>query len=250
MDFLNPKKQRRHKILLICGYILIAGVVAGTTTILLYEAYGFGLGKGGSIIQKGLIYLSSQPNPANIKLNGKTLSSTTNTSLTLPEGIYSVVLSRSGYRTWSREVEVDGGMIEDYTYPLLIPTKLVTDNVKSYSAAPGIATQSPSRQWLVVQTPGNELSFDLYNLANPVLEPTQISIPSNVVSEPPAGTPESWQVVTWSTDNQHVLLDHIYSGKNEYIMLDIANPSQSFNLSTDLGSVSFTSITLDNDHYN
>ena len=88
MDFLDPRKQRRHKILLIFGYLLIACMVAGATTVLLYEAYGFGLGKGGSIIQNGLIYLSSQPNPATVHLNGRLLTNNTNTSLTLPEGIY------------------------------------------------------------------------------------------------------------------------------------------------------------------
>lgn len=248
MDFLDPKKQRRHKILLICGYLLIACVVVGTTTILLYEAYGFGLGKGGSIIQNGLIYLSSQPNPANIRLNGKLLTTSTNTSLTLPEGIYSVQLSRSGYRTWSREIEVDGGMIESYTYPLLIPSKLVTDNIKSYSSMPAVATQSPSRRWLLVLQPGSDSTFDLYDLSNPVLAPTQITIPSDIVSS--ASNSESWQVIAWSNDNQHVLLEHIYDGKSEYIMVDIANPSQSFNLSQDLNGVSFTSISLNNERYN
>jgi hypothetical protein len=247
MDFLDPKKQHRHKIMLIMGYILIACVVAGTTTILLYEAYGFGLGKGGNIIQNGLIYLSSQPNPATVYLNNSKSKNSTDTALTLPEGIYNVMLTRSGYRTWTRQVEVDGGMIENYTYPLLIPNVLQTSSVKSYSSQPQLATQSLNRRWLVVMQPGSDTNFDLYDLSNPSLAPTQIAIPAGVVTQPT--TSESWKLVAWANDNQHVLLNHLYDGKNEYIMLDIANPSQSFNLSKDLSGVPYTLVTLDNENY-
>ncbi|MHB1865036.1 MAG: PEGA domain-containing protein [Candidatus Saccharimonadales bacterium] len=247
MDFLDPKKQRLHKILLICGYLLIACIVGAATTILLYEAYGFGLGKGGTIIQNGLLYLSSQPNPATIYINGRLSSSTTNTSMTLPEGIYNVKLTRSGYRTWDRNIEVDGGTIESYTYPLLIPTRLFTSSVKSYSAMPSLATQSPDRRWLLVQLPNSNNTFDLYDLSNPALAPTQVSIPGNIVTS--SSGVQSWKLVAWSTDNQHVLVEHTDSGKVEYIMIDIANPSQSFNLSQQLNGVSFTAIALDNGHY-
>ena len=246
MDFLDPKKQHRHKMMLVTGYFLIACLIVGATTILLYGAYGFGLGKGGNIIQNGLIYLSSQPNPATVYLNNSK-SKNTNTALTLPEGIYNVKLTRSGYRTWARQIEVDGGMIEDYTYPLLIPNVLQTSSVKSYSSQPQIATQSLNRKWLIVLQPGSDANFDLYDLSNPSLKPTQIAIPTAVVTPPT--TSESWVVVAWAKDNQHVLLNHSYDGKNEYIMLDIANPSQSFNLSKDLTGVSYTSITLDNENY-
>lgn len=248
MDFLDPKKQRMHKIILICGYILIACVVGVATTILLYEAYGFGLGKGGTIIQNGLLYISSQPNPATIYLNGKPLSSTTDTSLTLPEGIYNVRLSRSGYRTWDREIEIDGGTIESYTYPLLVPIKLITNNVKTYSSIPFIATQSLSRQWLLISTPGSVNNFDLFDLSKPALAPTQISLPSGVMSTSTTGV-QSLQLIAWSSDNQHVLLKHNYDGKSEYVMVDIANPSQSFNLSQKLSGVNFSAITLNNEHY-
>ena len=248
MDFLDPKKQLRHKILLILGYVLIACVVIGATTVLLYEAYGFGLGKGGKIIQYGLVYLSSQPNPAYVTVNGKLISSSTNTSLTLPEGIYNITLSRKGYRTWSRNIEVDGGTIEDYTYPLLIPVNLQTTNVKSYASAPEIATQSPSRQWLLVQHSSTSLNFDLYDISNPAKAPTQVAIPANLVSS--HVTSESWKVIAWANDNQHVLLEHIFDGKIEYILFDIANPSQSINLSQTLKNISFTSIELNNGHYN
>ena len=78
MDFLDPKKRFRHTLLLYSGYLLIGIAIAIATTVLLYEAYGFGLGKDGTVIQKGLLFMSSQPSPASIYIDGKLNSKTTN----------------------------------------------------------------------------------------------------------------------------------------------------------------------------
>lgn len=249
MDFLDPKKNLRHSIIMISGYLLIAIAIALGTIVLLYSAYGYGFGKNGTIIQNGFLYLSSTPNPANITLNGVRSKSATNTRLLLPEGIYNVQLTENGYRPWTRSIQLDGGTVESFTYPLLIPTKLTTTTYKTYSSPIVLATESPSRQWLVVLDSTTNPVFDLYNLSNPTNAPSQITFPAGLVSTNVSGN-ESWQVVAWADDNQHVLLAHNYNNTVEYLMLDIANPSQSFNLSTDLASYSFSSIGLNNDKYN
>ena len=71
MEFLDPAKQTRHRIILWVGYVLVAVGIVIATLVLLYQAYGFGLGKNGTVIQNGLVFLSSQPRPANIYMNGK-----------------------------------------------------------------------------------------------------------------------------------------------------------------------------------
>jgi hypothetical protein len=76
MDYLDPKKQARHRIIMLVGYVLIAGGIVTATLILLYQAYGFGIGKNGSVIQNGLTFFSSQPHPASITLNGNLPSAT------------------------------------------------------------------------------------------------------------------------------------------------------------------------------
>ena len=246
MDFLDPKKTFRHKILLFSGYFLISVAILIGTIILVYESYGYGINQNGQVIQNGLVYLSSTPNPANIYVNNK-FKTTTNTSFTLPSGIYNFSLSLSGYRTWNRQIEIDGGSIVYFDYPLLIPNKLKTTTLKSYSAAPPLATQSPNKQSLLVMVPGTKYNFDLFNLNNLTQSPTQIVLPSNIVSS--ALSSESWQVVTWANDNQHVLLKHIYDNKTEYIMLDTNNPNQSVNLTQTFTSVPFDTISLVNDKY-
>ena len=45
MNYLDPAKQARHRVILFVGYILIAIGIFIATVILLNQAYGFGIGK-------------------------------------------------------------------------------------------------------------------------------------------------------------------------------------------------------------
>jgi hypothetical protein len=249
MDYLDPQKRFRQTVLLVSGYVLIGIAIAFATVILLYAAYGFGFGKNGTIIQNGLLFFSSQPNPAKIYINGKYNGDQTNTRVELPGGVYSVKLTRTGYRPWQRTIEVDGGSVQHFDYPLLFPLNLVTKKLAtSYVSPPGMTTQSPNQQWLVIQKPDVSDAFDVYDLTNPTKAPTELTLPSSVVTK--ATTTESWQVIAWADDNNHILLQHNYDGKVEYILADRTDPSQSVNLSTTLAADSYTQIGLDNLKYN
>ena len=247
MDYLDPQKHRRHNLLILLGYVLITVAIACIVYLLLYKAYGYGVGKNGKITQNGFVFVSSQPNPAQIYLNGQKNKSTTNTRLSLLAGRYTMQLQRTGYRTWQRSVTVLGGDLQHFDYPLLVPTALTATPVKSYNDAPGLATQSPDQRWLLVEQPGSVTDFDLYDLKNnPIKAPTVVSLPPTLITK--ATTSQSWQLVEWSNDNQHVLLQHLYDDKSEFVVLDRTNPDQSVNLDTTL-SVSPTAVSLNDKKY-
>jgi hypothetical protein len=111
MDFLDPTKRFEQTVLLITGYVLIGIGIIIATVILLYQAYGFGLGKNGTVIQNGLLFFSSQPNPASIYIDGKLNKAKTNARIVLPAASYQVKLTRPGYRTWQRTVVLQGGKV-------------------------------------------------------------------------------------------------------------------------------------------
>lgn len=246
MDYLDPKKEARHRILLFVGYILIGVAIVIGTLVLLYQAYGFGIGKNGTVIQNGLVFFSSQPNPANIYVNNKLNKSQTNTRLTLPSGIYNVRLARDGYRDWQRTIEVEGGDVQHFDYPFLIPSKLTTKKVANYTAAPGLMTQSPDRRWLMVQEPGSMTAFQVYDLKNPTKAPLALNLPSTVLTK--AVGSENWRIEEWADDNKHVVLQHDYDGKTEYVLVDRTDASQALNIDTTL-SITPTKLTLLNKKY-
>lgn len=246
MDFLDPKKQFRHNIILFLGYILIAiGITIGTL-VLVYQAYGFGLGKNGTVIQNGLAFFSSQPHPADIYINGVSKSAQTNTRLSLPAGIYDIQLKRDGYHDWQRRIELNGGSVEHFDYPFLIPKKLDTKIIQNYPATPTLATQSPDHRWLIVSQPNSSTNLSLFDIKNPDKASTTLALPAGIVSK--AAASESWSLGEWADDNQHVILQHIYDGQTEFILVDRVEPTRSLNLNETL-QASPTKLTLKDKKY-
>lgn len=245
MDYLDSQKELRHRIVLLVGYVLITVGIVLTTRLLLLQAYGFGLGKNGTVIQNGLTYFSSQPNPAQIYINNQLESASTNTRLFLPAGMYRVRLHRSGYYDWQRQIDLLGGDVQHFDYPFLIPTQLDTKKLASYDTQPGLMTQSPDHRWLLVAQPHSMTDFALFDLKNPTkaATATSLTLPAGLLSK--ATTSESWQLEEWADDNQHVVLAHVYDGKTEYILLNRSDPGQSLNLNTNL-STAPAKLTLNN----
>lgn len=233
MDFLDPKMRRRRDMLNIAGYGLIAIALLFAVRLLFYQASGFGLDKKGKVVQSGLIFLASSPSGAQVRVNGVLDKVQTDGRLSLVAGNYSISYNRSGYRTWQQTLDVEGGKIVRLDYAMLFPGKLATTTVKKYDGAVGLTSQSPDKRWLLAQVPGSDTIFDLYDLKNPKLAPTQLVVPASVITE---GSAMSWKLVEWSADNQHVLLSHMHDGATEFIMLDRADMAKSINLNTTLGA--------------
>ncbi|MGF7228377.1 MAG: PEGA domain-containing protein [Candidatus Saccharibacteria bacterium] len=255
MDFLDPKKQRAHTIRILVGYVLIAIALVLTTIILLYQAYGFGVDSSGKVIQNGLVFMSSTPNPATIYVNGKQNPNNTNARLLLTSGQYTFSLQRTGYREWKRAVTVEGGSVERFDYPFLIPNSLQTSSVKSYDKPVQLATESPDRRWLLAQNASAENKFDIYDLSKPkdVTKTIKtITIPDNAFTATDAGAAQGWQLAQWSTDNRHVVLKHTFQkagqSSSEYVLLDTQDTTKSLNLTTEWGT-NPTSIELRNQAY-
>jgi hypothetical protein len=234
MDFLDPHKRRVRHIELLTGYVLIAILLGLGTIVLLYLAYGFGLSKNGQVIQNGLVFVSSTPSGANIYVSN-VQKGTTNARLILPGGQYLMKLQRSGYKDWSRAFNVDGGSVQHFDYPFLIPSTLVTKTTASYASRPNLVLQSPDRRWLLVEKPDVFGTFDEYDLNNPKVAPIQLTIPTGILTDPTTGT-QTLTLVKWSTDNQHVILSHNTPSGLEYILFNRQTPASSINLTTALAT--------------
>lgn len=229
MDFLNPHKKRAHRIRLLVGYLLVAVALAMGTIILVLLSYGYGYDrKTGEVIQKSIVFVGAKPDSADIYINGERQSARTNTKLLLQAGQYSMQLKRDGYRDWSRTFSLQGGGVEHLEYPLLFPNKLVTKDVELYASQPSFATQSPDHHWLLIQQVGQLLKFDVMDVSSDSTPVTTITLPPSVIAA--AEGAQSWQLVEWSTDNRHVLLEHVFDGSSEFIMIDRENPALSFNV--------------------
>jgi hypothetical protein len=235
MDFLDPRKRRAHNIRLIIGYVLVSIVIGLATVIIVYGANGYGINtKTGQIVQNGLLFADSNTGGAEIYLNGTDRNAKTASRLILPSGNYTLTLKKAGYRDWSRHFILNEQSVARYVYPMLFPVKPVVTSLKTYSAIPGLITQSPNQQWLLVEN--NQASavsplFDEYDTttlddASPKVQ--QLRLPASVLTDYTADS--KLTEVEWSTDNTNLLLKHDYSGGTEFVIFNRAHPDQSFNV--------------------
>lgn len=246
MDYLDHAKLVRNNLMLLLGYVLIGVAIVIAALILLYQAYGFGIDKNGAVIQKSLTFFSSQPQPADIYIDDVRKGKQTNTRFELAAGIYKVKLTRAGYHDWQRTVVIEGGGVEHFDYPFLFPQKLSPKKVQSFPAAPNLMTQSPDRRWLLMQASSSLAEFTLYDLKDSAKQPVTVTLPAALLATP--ATAERWQLVSWADDNDHVLLQHVYDDKTEYILLDRSDPAQSLNLNQTL-AVNPTELKLSDKKY-
>ena len=250
MDYLDPRQRRAYNIRLIVGYVLVAIVIGLATVIIVYGANGYGINtKTGQIVENGLVFADSDPGGAEIYLNGSDRQTTTPARLILPAGNYTLKLTKSGYRDWSRSFTLSEQSVARYVYPFLFPVKPLTTDLKTYAALPGLFTVSPNQQWLLVEN--NAVSaqapvFDQYDtttLDKTTPDVTQVAMPAGLLTDYSASS--KLTEVEWSTDNNNVLLEHTYSGGSEFVVFNRLHPDQSFNVNR-LFNIAPTQVNLFN----
>lgn len=225
MDFLDPKYRQAYKIRLLIGYFLLAIAIILGTIILVYAVYGYGINtKNGQIVQNGLLFVDSKPSGAKIALNGKDQNATTSARLVLPGGDYSMTLSKTGYKSWTRNFTLDEHNVKRLNYAFLFPAQPVIAGIKNYQSVPALATQSPDLRWLILQTTG--LALEQQDLNDLNKTPETLSLPTDLFSS----SDGSLAVVDWSSDSNKLVLVHSFAGQIEFILLDREKPSNSVNL--------------------
>ncbi len=245
MDFLDPKKKRSSVIRLYIGYGLMTILIAVSTVVLLYAAFGYGVNKDGEVYQNSTVFLASEPSGANVNIKnastGVVKSVTTNDRLILPQGDYTVNFTKSGYRPWIKSVELRGGQITRLDYPFLFPKRITSKDIASYSAKPGLVTTSPDRSKQLIQKPNSFLQFDLFDnnslSSSPVVLEFSDKLFSGLVSS------SKMKLVEWSNDNRHVLIRYNSLSGDRFLLIDTKSPDRSININSKY-SKNFKSVRL------
>lgn len=258
MEFLDEAAEKRHRIRLFAGYGLLAIAIAIGLLLLIYRSwYGYSLTMDGTVEQSGVVFFSTSPNGATITANDKVLSDKTNARISLPYGQYNISLSIDGYRTWRHIVDIQGGDVQHFNYPLLFPQKLVTKTIGTFDAGTQLFSVSRDKRWLVVKqnetdTAATTKRFAVYDMKDTTkLATTEYLLPSSTYTAGDGA--DTWSAVEWSADNRHLLLMHTYtlSGatSHEYIMFDRTDPDASQNLTRLMNLSADETLTLFDRNY-
>ena len=242
MDYLDPNKKRSHTRRLFLGYGLMAIVIGLGTILLVLLAYGYTFDRTSrTVIQNGLLFVQMGPINADVYVNGE-LHGSGNQRLVLPAGTYDIGIEAEGYKTWQNSVDLAGGAVERFQYPLLFPEEVSERTYRTFSEEPRLITVSPDRRWLLIQEAEQADAFVLFDLRQQINLPTFFSLPVGIISNSSADS--QLDVVEWSNDNEHLIIRHSFDDTEEFILVNHNDVDQSQNLSTRFADIDFTDISL------
>jgi PEGA domain len=234
MEFLDPSEKRARTQRLFLGYGLLAIVVALATLILVYQAQGYDYDRNKGVTRNGLLFVDSQPVSAAININGADSGEKTNARLDITEGEHTVKLTAEKYREWSKTFIVEGGSVKFLLYPRLFPTDIPIGITRVFQTAPAWASQSPDRQWLVLQQKADAPVLTIIDLMKPAEEPAVFAMPQTIIANQ-SGKYGTLKPLEWANDNKHVLLQqNLPNGKIAYIQFNRENPDESINVTSTL----------------
>lgn len=248
------KRARRQSIRVIASEVCMVATVIVTVIILALVVSGYWLNSDFKVERQGLLQISSIPTGADIAIDGATgWMQRTNTSKVLSSGEHTITLTKEGYDSWTRTVNIKEGLLYRVHYPRLFLAEREKETVYNTTSTT-FGTVSPNHEYMLLAN--NTTEWTLLRLSDEKLDPKTIDI-SGVVSSASL-TPSTTKGLfageilsaNWDYNSEHVLL-HIKSGDEaEWIVLDIRNPKNSTNLTKEFHA-DFSNISiLDNSSSN
>lgn len=235
---MKAKISKRNKLIkLIILYICMAISVVSIVFIIFMFVLGYRIdSNNGQIEQYSFFQFNSSPVGASVTIDNQAVSSQTPNKTSVPAGNHKIVIFKSGYRTWTKSVDVKSATLTWLDYAILVPDKLIVEPVVEYDAVySSLAT--PEGSDVLIQPKAEIPDFELVNVTSDTAKTNKLTLPAKVYSESSvAGVVHSFQIVKWDESGRYALIRHAYGDKSEWIVMntqDVAaskNITQLFNL--------------------
>ena len=248
MDY--EKRAYYRNIRVIVSEIIMVLVVIVTVVILAFVVSGYWLNSDFKLERQGMLQISSIPTGADVAVDGESAwNQRTNTSKVLSSGKHDISVTKEGYDSWSRSINIREGLLYRIHYPRLFLQNREKNPVLDVSNAT-YATVSPNREHMLLAN--NTTEWELVNLTHDSLEKKPIDIAGHFSGTSLASGASKGLFIgsivsaSWSTNNEKVLIESSYNGTSEWVVLDIKNPTTSLNL-TRLFNMNFSRISIMDD---
>ncbi|MDO4526789.1 MAG: PEGA domain-containing protein [Candidatus Saccharibacteria bacterium] len=252
------KRARRQSRRVVISEILMFASIIITVLILVFVVSGYWVSPDFTIERQGLLQVYSTPTGADVSIDGSATSwlQRTNTSKTLSAGEHTVTLTKEGYDSWSRRINITEGLLYKLHYPRLFLLDRTKESALISSA--NFVTVSPDRNTMLLAN--NTTSWQLFNLDSDSAKPKTLDLakvlpfadltnatsavnssstanPSDANSALSVGSfSGNIDSATWSTDNEHVLLKITSDSTTNWLLLSIKNPANSVNLTEEFNT--------------
>lgn len=237
----SKKIEAARRFLLSAGMILLI-LVGVTTIVLIILGYQYD-SQSGQVEQGALLQYETQPTGATVTVDGRVLSGRTPTKSSVLSGTHTVVMTKSGYETWTKTVNVKAGTLTWLDYARLVPVKRPAVNVENFAKVFNTIASSQG-QTMLVQSDQASPVFTLIDLSSDSTPQSTITLPATLYSEATtAGVAHTFRLDQWDSAGRYVLIQHTYGDKNEWIELDTKDVNASKNM-TKLLDIAISSAAL------
>lgn len=240
---MDPEKtKRRQSLKVIISEAIMVITVIITVIILAFLVSGYWINPDFQIERQGLLQISSTPTGASINIDGEDSPwfQRTNTSKVLSSGKHTITLSKEGYDSWTKTINISEGLLYRIHYPRLFLNDRDKEELLDTSGTT-MATMSPDHNYLLLIN--NTTLWNLIDLDNENIKSTEIDISSffsdaSIASGTKAGI-FNGEILryNWDSDGNHILFNvKNNDSSTEWVLLDVKNPKNSLNLTKEFGS--------------
>lgn len=226
------KRKKRAQLAFIYTLMALAVISIVAVLVLIMQGYRFNR-YDGRVEQGGLLQFDSRPAGATVTMDDIVLANKTASKITVQAGEHTISISKDGYSTWKKTVDVASGSVTWLNYALLIPTQPKIVKAATY---PSVVSSmvSPDSKYMAVLAESQTPTISVVALNSALPEQSQVSIPADAYSESTAN--HTFSLVGWDRDGRFILIKHSYSeGKTEYLSVDLRGNEAPRNLSRSLG---------------
>lgn len=234
------KRARRQSLRIIISEVIMVVAVVATVSILAFVVSGYWLGSDFRIERQGLLQIYSMPTGADVEVDNTPSSwlQRTNTSKTLSAGEHSITLTKEGYDSWSRTINITEGLLYRLHYPRLFLKNRTHESAFDFSG--NFVTVSPDRNVMLLAN--NTTTWQIFNLDSDSAKPQNLDL-SRVLPFASLATDATEGLFAgvikgadWATDNEHLLLKIENAGNFNYLVLNLKNPAKSINLTKEFNA--------------
>ncbi len=249
----EQQKKRQSLKVIISETIMVLAVVA-TVAVLAMLVSGYWLNSDLEVERQGMLQISSTPTGANINIDGTDSSwlERTNTSKVVASGEHTITLSKDGYDTWSKTVNVEKGLLYRLHYPRLFLNNRAREAVTSTAGAT-FGIMSSDHNSLVLTNNTTEWTYIKLNADTVTPKPLEVSNFFSGVSLASGATTGLFtgQILDadWDYDASHLLFKVKNGEIIEWVLIDVNNSDKSINL-TKAFSSNFSEVEILDDSSN
>lgn len=226
----REKKKKRQSARIIATNLFMGLSVVVIVTVLTLIAMGYNFNKDWGLEQSGLVQIRSNPSGALVEIDGETQFSRTEMSKMLNSGEHTIKISKAGYDTWTRTLDVESGLLTKVDWARLFPIEKTIEKVNDYKTLRLVGV-SPDDQYLILLAE-DSATIQTINIKNDELKYGKIDL-STVMGLEKKETPVGrLEIAGWNKNSDKFLLKWIVEEKTNWLFIDVKQPANNVNLSS------------------